>query len=315
MANGTGRTGPPIACNVRGMKVFISWSGQKSRDVAVALRDWLPQVINDVQPFVSSKDIYAGARWQMEIAEQLETTNFGLVCVTKENQRSPWLNFEAGALAKAVDASRLVPLAIDLKPSDIEIPLGQFQGQPATEAGVGDILSSINACLPSPLGDALLDKAVKMWWPELKAALDEVELSNTVSSASAGRAGRSDRELLEETLNTVRSFARTRPAIRRGGTVPVPKSHPIVAEISALLETVPEANCQILHADGIRRLGLRSDRRLPNDVREQIFQRGEIYGIEVTFLPPRAPTLGGEGTLRTGGSSGDPEPSDLVEDS
>src|SRR4051812_44421684 len=115
------------------MKVFISWSGQKSRDVAIVLRDWLPLVINSIDPFVSSEDISAGARWQGEIAGALEATNFGLVCVTKENQGSPWLNFEAGALAKAVDSSRVVPLAIDLKPSDIENPLGQFQAQPLSE--------------------------------------------------------------------------------------------------------------------------------------------------------------------------------------
>jgi hypothetical protein len=73
------------------MKVFISWSGDKSRNVAVALRDWLPSVINGIQPFVSSKDIHAGTRWQQEIADQLDTTNFGVVCVTKENQLSPCL--------------------------------------------------------------------------------------------------------------------------------------------------------------------------------------------------------------------------------
>jgi hypothetical protein len=81
------------------MKVFISWSGQKSRDVASALRDWLPLVINSVEPFMSSRDISAGARWQVEIARQLDTTDFGIVCVTRENQASKWLNFEAGALA------------------------------------------------------------------------------------------------------------------------------------------------------------------------------------------------------------------------
>ena len=112
------------------MKVFISWSGSKSQHVAEALREWLPDVINSVEPFVSSEDIHAGARWQRELASQLDLSNFGIVCVTRENQAEPWLNFEAGALAKAVDVSRLIPLAIDLKPSDVELPLGEFQAQP-----------------------------------------------------------------------------------------------------------------------------------------------------------------------------------------
>src|SRR3954463_13096994 len=112
------------------MRVFISWSGEQSRDVALALREWLPAVINRVEPFVSSKDIYAGTRWQAEIAGQLDSSNFGIVCVTRENQGGRWLNFEAGALTKAVQSSRVIPLAVDLKPSDIELPLGQFQAQP-----------------------------------------------------------------------------------------------------------------------------------------------------------------------------------------
>jgi hypothetical protein len=84
-------------------------------------------VINSVEPFVSSEDIYAGARWQADIASRLDVSNFGIVWVTRDNQDAPWLNFEAGALAKVVDVSRVIPLAIDLKQSDVALPLGQFQ--------------------------------------------------------------------------------------------------------------------------------------------------------------------------------------------
>jgi hypothetical protein len=87
------------------VKIFISWSGEKSREVAIALREWLPAVINSVEPFVSSKDIDPGTRWQMEVAGQLESSAYGIICVASENQSSPWLNFEAGALAKMVGLS------------------------------------------------------------------------------------------------------------------------------------------------------------------------------------------------------------------
>jgi hypothetical protein len=116
------------------MKVFLSWSGEKSRAVAGALRDWLPSLINEVDPFVSGKDIAAGARWQSEISGKLESSNFGIVCVTSDNQTAPWLNFEAGALAKVVGSSRVVPLAADLKVTDVKLPLGQFQAHPRSNA-------------------------------------------------------------------------------------------------------------------------------------------------------------------------------------
>jgi hypothetical protein len=69
------------------MKVFISWSGRKSRDAAELFRDWLPSVLQDVRPFVSSRDIRAGMRWQAEIAGELDDTDFGLICVTQEPGR------------------------------------------------------------------------------------------------------------------------------------------------------------------------------------------------------------------------------------
>jgi DNA-binding CsgD family transcriptional regulator len=132
-----------------------------------------------------------------------------LPCVTAENQASTWLNFEAGALAKSVEASRVVPLAIDLTPADIAIPLGQFQAQPATQEGFAALLVSINQHCDPPLSDTLLARSVSKWWPELDRALAEI---NAIATVVEQPHGRTDRELLEELLDTVRSIARTSEA-------------------------------------------------------------------------------------------------------
>lgn len=193
------------------MKVFLSWSGERSQLVASALRDWLPQVINAIEPFLSS-DIDAGARWQSELTAELENTDFGILCVTALNQQTSWLNFEAGALAKKVGASRVVPLAIDLRPAEIQNPLGQFQAQPLTQEGMGKVVLTLNSTLPTPLPLARVEKAMTMWWPELESEIKKIEhrLSLNVTCGPT----RSDRELLEDILNTVRSFAR-----REAGTI------------------------------------------------------------------------------------------------
>jgi hypothetical protein len=194
------------------VKAFISWSGDRSRDVAVALGDWLPQVLNAVEPFVSTRDLAAGARWAIEIAERLEETDFGIVCVTKENQLKPWLNYEAGAIAKAVAASRVVPLAIDLAPADIVHPLGQFQGTEATREGISEIVGSMNEACPSSRPEMQLQKAFEKWWPDLEAELQQIKEKAYPQDAATPVAPRKDREILEEVLQTVRGFARRTPA-------------------------------------------------------------------------------------------------------
>ena len=85
------------------MRVFKSWAKPQSRAVARLLRDWFPFVINAIQPWMSEEDIDKGARWNANIAEELEGSNFGIICLTPENLESSWLNFEAGALSKTVD--------------------------------------------------------------------------------------------------------------------------------------------------------------------------------------------------------------------
>ena len=88
------------------MKVFLSWSGERSRAVAEALREWLPFINAEIQPWMSGTDIEPGARWSNAIAEELDAISIGIVCVTRENQSSPWLNFEAGALARGSSTRR-----------------------------------------------------------------------------------------------------------------------------------------------------------------------------------------------------------------
>jgi hypothetical protein len=194
------------------VKVFISWSGDKSRDVAHAFRGWLPSVLHAVDPFVSSRDIRAGTRWQVEIAAELDDTDFGLICVTKENQSEQWLNFEAGALAKSVDSSRVVPLAIDLAPVDIVNPLGQFQAMRLTQEEIAEVLISMNEASASPISEENLRKAVDKWWSELAEELDRISNRSYEGDDPESRPGRSDRELLEELLDSVRGMAR-HPAV------------------------------------------------------------------------------------------------------
>ena len=188
------------------MKVFISWSKPLSREVAQALHAWLPQVLQSVEPFVSAADIDAGRRWSATIAGELQDSNFGILCVTRENRHEPWLNFEAGALAKNLEESYVVPLLIGLSPADLDGPLSQFQAVTTlSRDGMATILTALDRLTPQPLGEERLREAVEVWWPRLEPQL------NAATSTDHGLRNttpvRDQRDILEEVLTLVRGLS------------------------------------------------------------------------------------------------------------
>jgi len=44
------------------MKVFLSWSGPQSKELAEAIRDWIPVVLQAVTPYFTPSDIEKGTR-------------------------------------------------------------------------------------------------------------------------------------------------------------------------------------------------------------------------------------------------------------
>jgi hypothetical protein len=187
------------------MEIFISWSGERSKAVATLLKRWIPDVIQQISPWVSHIDINAGTRWNNEIQARLSKVKFGIICLTSENTTASWILFEAGALAKTLDDTFVCPYLVDLKPSDIPGgPLTQFQAKTATREGTWELLLSINAALKeSGLSDNKLQRAFARCWPEL-----ESELSNLPPSGDDHYGSRSSDDKIEEILMIVRELKR-----------------------------------------------------------------------------------------------------------
>ena len=157
------------------MKVFISWSGNKSHRVALVFREWLPSVIQSLEPYVSSEDIDKGARWSSDIAKELENSSFGILCVTKENLNAPWLSFEAGALSKTVDKSFVTPFLFDIKRAEVNGPILQFQSTIFDKEDIKKLLQTLNrACGESGITETMLDKAFEVWYPTLEKELKDL---------------------------------------------------------------------------------------------------------------------------------------------
>jgi hypothetical protein len=193
------------------MGVFISWSGKntKSHLVAIALRGWLQQVIQGCNPWVSVQDIDAGERWGTELFSQLDKHSVGIICITKENQAEPWLNFEAGALAKQLkgdkaDESRVCPLLIEMATSDVVGPFKLLQMVPLDKEGMFQISQMVNKhTIATPLSEEVLKKVFEKFWPDLHVELQQMKVPE-----QAGKSSRSTPEMLEEILSLARSIDR-----------------------------------------------------------------------------------------------------------
>ena len=183
------------------MKVFLSWSGDRSQALAQALREWLPLVLHYADPWLSQSDIEAGERWATKVAKELEASAFGILAITRENLSSPWILFEAGALAKSMEEGRVIPLLLDLEFKDITGPLAQFMAKKVERGGVVEVIHSINRLAEQPVPDARLAQLQEMAWPDL-----EKKVSAIPKNPGVAKHNRPQGEVLEELVASVRGL-------------------------------------------------------------------------------------------------------------
>jgi len=254
------------------MKVFLSWSGPTSKRIALALREWLPSVIQTVDPWMSSEDIKKGTRWSPAIAKELAESRAAIFCLTPENPGAPWLNFEAGAVSNTSWSANVCTYLFNVASSDIIGPLTQFQWTVATSKEDNlKLLATINGAQEDgALDQRRLEKAFNTYWPELETALAGIADTKLPQVAK-----RSSEDIAEETLNIVRDLQKqfVRP-----------------------LATPPTARAQtwsgVENYQGLNRLSILNDLLTPKDdpmIGESI-NAGKLYRARTTTMlrPPPA---------------------------
>lgn len=186
------------------MKLFISWSGNVSQQIANEIRQWLPLILPSIEPFITTSDIEKGARWQGEISRELEASNYGIVCLTGQNLQSQWLAFEAGALSKQL-AGRVATVLFDITHNDVQQPLSMFQGTLFTEQDIRQLIMNINASAPAEQRreDAQIDRLFPMLWPDLQKPI-ELILQSAAQAPESQPAAPSMEEQAAEMLALLR---------------------------------------------------------------------------------------------------------------
>jgi TIR domain len=197
------------------VRVFISWSGEPSRSIARALATWLSGLIQAVEPWMSDEEIGSGERWRDEIGTALDKTDFGIVCLTLANQRAPWLMFESGALAKHLRSARLIPLCIDLEPTDVSSPLSDWQARKLNREDMWKVVQDINGATPKPLTPEVLTKLFDLMWPGFEQEVTKAKEKTPEPQESR----RSSEDMLQELVDRVRRIERTQEAEVREASI------------------------------------------------------------------------------------------------
>ncbi|MFD8936728.1 toll/interleukin-1 receptor domain-containing protein [Streptomyces sp. NPDC059578] len=190
------------------MKIFISWSGETARKCAEVLGRELGHLHPEMRAFVSSLGIAKGQRSMESIAAELRGADVGIMCLTRENQRKQWINYEAGALSRQTNGGKAYvhPFLIDMSPEEISGPLKQFQ---ATDSSVRrEVLSMIQSlhdeCV-SPYSPEELRRAFEEFWDRTDRAMRDIKkrMSTTGTPVRA-----TPEDLLGELVDLVRDQSR-----------------------------------------------------------------------------------------------------------
>lgn len=187
------------------MKVFMSWSGARSKATAELLCDWTKCVIQALRPWISTRGIDRGALWFSEINNELKDTTVGIVCLTQENKSKPWILFEAGALARGLSTNRVCTFLVDLTPTDLQDPLAQFNHTLPTRESLWSLVVTLNSSLEiNALDERILIQVFDTYWPQFEQkflALLEKFPQETIVEA------RKPETVLDEILETTRGLS------------------------------------------------------------------------------------------------------------
>jgi hypothetical protein len=127
-------------------------------------------MVPSVRPFFS-EEIAGGLLWSQALLGNLERARFGIICVTRENLHSAWLNFEAGSLWKRFsDGLPVCPLLLGIQPSALAGPLSLFQAKSFSQDGMRAICEQLAGL--TNLEERRLRINFEAVWPRLQGDVE-----------------------------------------------------------------------------------------------------------------------------------------------
>lgn len=152
-------------------KIFLSWSGERSKYLACAFSEFIPQVIQTADVWFSDEHISKGKRWSSELLQELESCCAGVFFLTPENLESSWLLFEAGCFASREKS--VCTALYDIQKTDVKSPFSLFQATDLTQKDdVRKLIRALNTALGvNAIDNSRLQKSFGTNWSQFNKKL------------------------------------------------------------------------------------------------------------------------------------------------
>jgi len=210
------------------MQIFISWSGEQTKALGHALKDFIETTFaGHVLPFLSDSNIAPGERFNEVINDNLDGSVLGILLLTRSNVSEPWILFEAGALAGKTRSGSVIPLLVDLERAELRPPLSQFNNvYGSLEEDVRKLCSRVNAELGEKLTAASFNLLFTEAWPKLQSAITRAQ--SLAARSAIVEAPRTQDDMLSEILLGVNALVRSTASAGAASSLERWKSTPVI---------------------------------------------------------------------------------------
>ncbi|MDY6981222.1 MAG: toll/interleukin-1 receptor domain-containing protein [Pseudomonadota bacterium] len=193
-------------------KVFISFSGEASMELASHLKQFLRRTVVTINPWMSS-DIKRGKIWLQDLLNSLKDAKYGLLCLTPQNLESSWIHFEAGMLAKQIDIeddeAKVIPILFGVDKSRISEPLKVFQNVEFSRKAILEIVQDINAVSEHEIPEDILLNNFDNNWDHFENSVTETQRKYMKTKEDFDKSKFNDKAALKEVLQLCRNMYRS----------------------------------------------------------------------------------------------------------
>lgn len=230
------------------MKVFMSWSGDQSRELAEALSKWLESVLQSVRIYFSPTSVEKGTQWFNGVSRNLEEAKIAILVLDRSNLNSEWLHFEAGAVSKGTDQNRVCAIAFGIKKEDIKGPLSQFQASEFNKVELLQLLETLNNQLgENKLKTDVLNNVFEIFWPRLDKQVESILNKDPNSETSIRAEPRSEFETdVKEIKEIVTLLARRNSFTRENRQFPDRVTIDLLSGIEELINVTGLADQELI---------------------------------------------------------------------